>query len=251
MHGEDMVTDDLGWGGWIVSVSISVASLIWEADRLIMESERMLFASINPIWLVLALLTAIIVGEALLYYGKYAKANAQKAKAISAATKADRPVTAEIEEFDKIYIPSMVVSGAITAFVGYSVLFDVLPGLALGFEIVSPVFAAFLAFVIALIFMIIIDYPVHELANAVRNGGITKAQLALVDALNDPEKRDKLFQAVTAMFAASGENVVPEIMKEIIDGIPSKELDSAAILKLAEEYLKKAAEQKVKDLKVE
>ena len=150
-----MVTEDLGWGGWIVSVSISVASLIWEANRLIMESERMLFASINPIWLVLALLTAIIVGEALLYYGKYAKANARKAKAISAATKADRPVTAEIEEFDKIYIPSMVVSGAITAFIGYSVLFDVLPGIALGFEIVSPVFAAFLAFVIALIFMII------------------------------------------------------------------------------------------------
>lgn len=245
-----MVTDDLGWGGWIVSVSVSVASLIWEADgrMIIVESEEMLFASINPIWLVLALALAVIVGEVLLYYGKYAKANAQKAKAISAATKAERPVTAEIEEFDRIYIPSMIVSGAITMFLGYAVLFDVIPGLDLGFEIVSAAFAGFLAFVIALVFLIAVDYPIHELANAVRNGGIAKAQLALAGALNDPAKRDQLFQAVAAVCAATGQDVVPEILKDLIDGIPSKKLDSAGAIELAAEYIKKVADQKVKIL---
>ncbi|NCA74570.1 MAG: hypothetical protein EOM93_07005, partial [Gammaproteobacteria bacterium] len=71
---------DAGWG--ILSTAFAASTLMEGQDVIpIMGSDKTLLASINPIWLIVALVLAIFVGEVLLYYGKYAKSNAQKAKA--------------------------------------------------------------------------------------------------------------------------------------------------------------------------
>lgn len=227
---------DAGWG--ILSTAFAASTLMEGQDVIpIMGSDKTLLASINPIWLIVALVLAIFVGEVLLYYGKYAKSNAQKAKAMVAAVKADRPVTSEIEAFDRIYIPSIIASAVITFILGYTVLFDVIPGMEVGYEITSPAFAAMLAFVIAMVFTIIIDYPIHEFANAVRNGGIAKAQIAMKDALTDPEQREKLFQSVLKVVNAVDEESSAKV-KKLIDAVPAKTLGSADVMDLALEYLK-------------
>ena len=219
-----MVAEDGSRQGWVLASILSATSYLWGMDpsRVIIESDNMLLESINPIWLIVALFLAVIVGEVLLYYGKYTSSNAQKSKAIVAAKKAGRPITSEVEKFDLIYVPTLIASAAITFFLGYTVLFDVIPSMTVGFEIMSPAFAGFLIFIISLVFCMLVDYPIHQTANAIRNGGIARAQTVIAMVMSDPEKREKLFQDVSALVTRLGEGVDEADIRCLITEISSR-----------------------------
>lgn len=222
-----VLTDDVfGRLGWVSSVAVSVGTVVsrYVEYPLIEESDNMLLANVNYTVLYIALLLAVFTGVILLYYGKYTKSNAQKAKALASAKVSGKETSVEIEEFDRIFIPSAIATGALTMVLGYIVLTDVLATLEIGYTIPSSAFAGFLAYLIALVFFVVVDYPIHETANAIRNGGIAKAQLVLKDILSDGEKRERVFQAVVGFATSCGKNIDQEALKEKLEEYSGRKL---------------------------
>lgn len=249
----DELTDNLGHLIPVITGGGSLYAYVSDGN-LIRESANMaIFETVHAAVLIFALIAAVIVGEYILYVGKYNSANARKAKANKAAILAGRPVTAEIEKFDKrTYVPSMIASGLVTAYAGYVVLFEVLPVKDFGFTVESAGFAAILSFATALIFCIIVDIPIHKVSDSIRDGGIVKLQELAEDVLSDPQKRDKFLNDSLKCLQNLGISFEASEVRGIIDEIKDSKLYKAinpedVALKYANNLLQKKAQGAKKD----
>lgn len=250
----DELADNIGHVIPVITGGGSLYAYMSKENSLIRESANMaIFETVHSAVLIIALIAAVIVGEYILYVGKYNSANARKAKANKAARLAGRPETAEIEKFDKrTYIPSMIASGLVTAYAGYVVLFEVLPVKDFGFTIESAGFAAILSFATALIFCIIVDIPIHKVSDSIRDGGIVKLQELAEDVLSDPQKREKFLNDSLKCLQNLGIGFEASEVREIIDEIKDSKLYKAVspediALKYTNDLLQKKAQDGKKD----
>lgn len=173
------------------------------------ESENMIFESI-PIWVLMVGLAIGAIGlTAVGYWFKYQDYQAKKETVV---------------KFDRKYAVSAGLTGVTALGIGTVVLTVLAPDFITGIEIVNPVAAGTIAFVVGAILAFFIDALFfHPLADGMMAKVYVKAQKAAIEALKDKENQEALFQHFKNACAAYG--IVDEKTIELINSLTKGDVD--------------------------